>query len=261
MSVKLSLVITILLLTFSCSTFKGVETSPKKVPIKAEYKETDVEDVEEAKANLKANKDKRIELIQKGVDRAERFEPLIISLIAFHEYDQEITLADVSPFIAELPHIASISTYAEKQDFIKIGAEDGMSVKKLESEADKGVKNNEAVKKLKKENAELQKKLDSRVTEKTSEIAEKFFYLGGLLFIGSIFTSFSFIAAIAGKLKNGGIGLLFVGGLIMLLGTFTDFIREFLACRGELLLLLLLVPLILLFIGKKTDKAIEEIKD
>ena len=255
--VRLLSAVIILSWTSSCLSVK--ESEP--VEEKAEYIETDVADVSEAKATIEANKDKRIELINKGAERAERFEPLILSLIAFHEYSQELTLADVSPFIKELPHIASISTYIEKEEFIRLGTADGISTKKVISEAEKGEEANKYAKKLKTENAELQKKIDSKVEDKTTAIAEKFFYLGGLLFVGSIFSSFSFIAPVSASMKKGGLGLLAVGGLIMAFGTFIDFVRDFLHEYGNYLLLLLIIPLILLFVGRKTDKAIDEIKD
>ena len=249
----------VIILSWTCSCLSVKESEP--VEEKAEYIETDVADVSEAKATIEVNKNKRIELINKGAERAERFEPLILSLIAFHEFDQEITLADVSPFIKELPHIASISTYIEKEEFIRLGTADGISTKKVISEAEKGEEANKYVKKLKAENAELQKKIDSKVEDKTTAIAEKFFYLGGLLFVGSIFSSLSFIAPVSASMKKGGLGLLAVGGLIMAFGTFIDFVRDFLHEYGNYLLLLLIIPLILLFVGRKTDKAIDEIKD
>jgi len=226
----------------------------------AEYKATDIADVAEAKATIEENKAKRTELIKKGSERSERFEPLMLSLIAFHEYGQEITLADVSPFIAELPHVASISTYDEVQEFVRLGTSSNISTNKAISEAEKGKGANEMVKKLEKEKAELQKKIDDGLTDTTSAIAEKFFYFGGLLFVGSLF-SIGFIVPIAGKLKSGGLGLICVGGLIMAFGTFIDFVRDFLHAYGNYILLLLLIPLVILFIGRKTDKAIDEIKD
>ena len=257
---------TLLLLIFSvliisCESFTPMAHKEilKTEPIK--YTKTDIADVSEAKETLKKNTHKRIELVNRGVKRSDDFEPLMLSLIAFHEYGQELSLDDVSPFMKELPHIASILTHKEKEAFVRLGAEDSMSKKKLISEAEKGRLNNEAFELMKKEKANLVKKLDSKVTDKTISIAEKFFYIGGLLFVGSLFSSFSFITPIAPKLKNGGLGLTFIGGLIMLFGTFIDFIREFLHEYGNWLLLLLLVPLILLFVGKKTDKAIDEIKD
>ena len=235
--------------------------SPVPVKEKSDYKKTDIEDVAEAKATIKANSVKRKELIKKGSERAERFDPLLTSLIAFHNYGKELSLADVSPFIAELPHIASISTYEEKAEFIRLGTSSNISTKKAISEAEKGKGANEMVKKLERKVAELEEEKKSRVTDKTMSIAEKFFYLGAFLFAGSLFSSFSFIAPIAGSLKKGGIGLVVVGGAIMALGMLTDFLRGFLNDYGNYLLLLLLVPLILLFIGRKTDKAIDEIKD
>ncbi len=256
---------TLLLLLFSLLLASCESVSPavhKEVEEKPviEYKPTDTIGVKEAKETLANNAKKRLELVKRGAKRSDDFEPLILSLIAFHNYDQELKLSDVSPFMKELPHIASISTHQEKEEFIRLGTADKISVKKLGDEAEKGVINNEADKLKDKKIIELQDKLDSKVTETTSAIAEKFFYLGGLLFVGSLFSSFSLIAPIAGKLKNGGLGLLLVGGIIMLFGTFTDFIREFLDEYGNWLLLLLLIPLILLFIGRKADKAIDEIK-
>jgi len=248
-------------LIISCESTSPVahEKALDSAPIK--YTKTDSLDVDEAKEMLSKNAQKRIELVNRGVKRSDDFKPLILSIIAFHEYGQELSLDDVSPFMGELPHIASILTHKEKESFIRLGAEDSMSKKKLISEAEKGRLNNEAFELMKKEKANLVKKLDSKVTDKTISIAEKFFYIGGLLFVGSLFSSFSFIAPIAPKLKNSGLGLAFIGGLIMLFGTFIDFIREFLDEHGNWLLLLLLVPLILLFVGKKTDKAIDEIKE
>jgi len=245
----------LILFLVGCESF-----NPAPVEEKVDYKQTDVEDVAEAKATIEANSAKRKELIKKGSERAERFDPLLTSLIAFHDYGKELSLADVSPFIAELPHIASISTYEEKAEFIRLGTSSSISTKKAISEAEKGKGANEMVEKLEKEKAELQKKIDDGLTDRTSAIAEKFFYLGGLLFVGSLF-SIGFITPIAGKLKSGGLGLICVGGIIMAFGTFIDFVRDFLSMYGNWLLLLLLVPLILLFIGRKTDKAIDEIKD
>ena len=245
----------LILFLVGCESF-----NPAPVEEKVDYKQTDVEDVAEAKATIEANSAKRKELIKKGSERAERFDPLLTSLIAFHDYGKELSLADVSPFIAELPHIASISTYEEKAEFIRLGTSSSISTKKAISEAEKGKGANEMVEKLEKEKAELQKKIDDGLTDRASAIAEKFFYLGGFLFVGSLF-SIGFITPIAGKLKSGGLGLICVGGIIMAFGTFIDFVRDFLSMYGNWLLLLLLVPLILLFIGRKTDKAIDEIKD
>ena len=249
------LVIITLLLTSSCLSVK--ESEP--VEEKARYVETDVADVSDAKATIEANKDKRIELINKGAERAERFEPLILSLIAFHEFDQEITLADVSPFIKELPHIASISNYIEKEEFIRLGTADGISTKKVISEAEKGEEANKYVKKLKAENAELKADIKSRITEKTVLIGASFMTIGGIVFAASFF-----ITAMAKRLMFGGGSIIAVGGCIMAFGSFIDSFRNFMDTNGNKVFWLLLIPLLglvwLMFI-RKADKAIDEIKD
>ena len=242
-------------MTSSCLSVK--ESEP--VEEKARYVETDVADVSDAKATIEANKDKRIELINKGVERAERFEPLILSLIAFHEFDQEITLADVSPFIKELPHIASISNYIEKEEFIRLGTADGISTKKVISEAEKGEEANKYVKKLKAENAELKADIKSRITEKTVLIGASFMTIGGIVFAASFF-----ITAMAKRLMFGGGSIIAVGGCIMAFGSFIDSFRNFMDTNGNKVFWLLLIPLLglvwLMFI-RKADKAIDEIKD
>ena len=249
------LVIITLLLTSSCLSVK--ESEP--VEEKARYVETDIADVSDAKATIEANKDKRIELINKGAERAERFEPLILSLIAFHEFDQEITLADVSPFIKELPHIASISNYIEKEEFIRLGTADGISTKKVISEAEKGEEANKYVKKLKAENAELKADIKSRITEKTVLIGASFMTIGGIVFAASFF-----ITAMAKRLMFGGGSIIAVGGCIMAFGSFIDSFRNFMDTNGNKVFWLLLIPLLglvwLMFI-RKADKAIDEIKD
>ena len=242
-------------MTSSCLSVK--ESEP--VEEKARYVETDVADVSDAKATIEANKDKRIELINKGAERAERFEPLILSLIAFHEFDQEITLADVSPFIKELPHIASISNYIEKEEFIRLGTADGISTKKVISEAEKGEEANKYVKKLKAENAELKADIKSRITEKTVLIGASFMTIGGIVFAASFF-----ITAMAKRLMFGGGSIIAVGGCIMAFGSFIDSFRNFMDTNGNKVFWLLLIPLLglvwLMFI-RKADKAIDEIKD
>ena len=242
-------------MTSSCLSFK--ESEP--VEEKSGYVETDIADVSEAKATIEANKDKRIELINKGVERAERFEPLILSLIAYHAYDQPLTLDDVSPFISELPHIASISTYKEKQEFIRLGTADGISTKKVISEAEKGEEANKYVKKLKAENAELKADIKSRITEKTVLIGASFMTIGGIVFAASFF-----ITAMAKRLMFGGGSIIAVGGCIMAFGSFIDSFRNFMDTNGNKVFWLLLIPLLglvwLMFI-RKADKAIDDIKD
>jgi hypothetical protein len=244
-------------LNSSCLTTSPVEPVDKAKPV--EYKETDIADVKEAKATIQTNKDKRIDLINKGVERAERFEPLILSLIAYHEYDQPLTLADVSPFIAELPHIASISSYKEKQEFIRLGTEDSISTKKVISEAEKGAEANKYVKQLKAENAELKADIKSRVTEKTVLIGGSFMTIGGIILAVSFF-----FPAMAKRLMLGGGSIVAVGGCIMAFGSFIDSFRSFMDTNGNKVFWLLLIPLLglvwLMFI-RKADKAIEDMKD
>lgn len=252
---KLLLATIILSWTSSCLSVK--ESEP--VEEKARYVETDVADVEEAKATIEDNKDKRIQLINKGAERAERFNPLILSLIAYHEYSQPLTLADVSPFISELPHIASISTYKEKQEFIRLGTEDSISTKKVISEAEKGEGANNLVKQLRAEKAELQKIIDSKVTEKTIIIGGSFMSVGLVLLVASFF-----VPLISKKLMWGsGITVAF-GACIMGFGTFLDSFRDFMDTDGQKIFWLLALPLLgLVWIPfiKKTDEAIDDMKD
>lgn len=252
----LSAIITILLLSSCLSTR---DPDPVEVKEKPEYVETDIADVEEAKATIETNKDKRIELIKKGSERAERFDPLILSLIAYHEYNQPLTLADVSPFIAELPHIASISTYKEKQEFIRLGTEDSISTKKVISEAEKGEEANNYVKQLRAEKAELQKIIDSKVTEKTIIIGGSFMSVGLVLLVASFF-----VPLISKKLMWGsGITVAF-GACIMGFGTFLDSFRDFMDSHGHRVFWLIAIPLLgLVWIPfiKKTDEAIDDMKD
>ncbi len=214
----------------SCLTTSPVEP----VEEKARYVETDVADVEEAKATIEVNKNKRIELINKGAERAERFEPLILSLIAYHEYDQELSLDDVSPFIAELPHIASISTYKEKQEFIRLGTEDSISTKKVISEAEKGADANKYVKQLKARINELEEEKKGKVTEKTMVLGSAFMGVGGIAMALSVFTTLNLIAGISSSIRKMGATLIAVGGIIMAFGIFTDSLQEFLKDYGDL---------------------------
>ena len=79
--------------------------------------------------------------------------------------------------------------------------------------------------------------------------------------VASAFSSLSFIAPITGKLQGTGLTMLLIGGLIMLLGTFTEFARDFLQQYGQWLLLLLLVPLIVIFVAGKAKEEIDDSKD
>ena len=258
MPVKLLLAISIVLLLFSCESY-----SPQPVAKKADipaYTKTDVEDVELSYLTMKENKQLIRDNAQKGIDRAKRFEPLFLSLIAQYDFDHTISKSQIEPFRSELNDITSMFNSEEASKFSKFNAYNSSALETLHKEAKKGIVNNEAVEAKDAKIAELQAELDSKVSERTTAIAEKFFYLGGLLFVGSLF-SIGFIAPIAGKLKSGGLGVLAVGGIIMAFGTFIDFIRDFLHEFGNWLLLLLLIPLILLFLGKEGDKAIDEIKD
>ena len=253
----------LILLLFGCESYKppvvdNVESKPVK------YEKIDVKDIENSKKSLNANKEKRIELIKKGSDRADRFEPLLLSLIAFHEYNQEIKLADVSPFIAELPHIASISTYEEKQEFVRIGAEDSMSTKKIITEADKGKASNDKVKMLEIDKTELQKKIDNKYIDKTISISEKFYYLAGLIFIVSCLRFIPIIVPIANHLMWASVSVAGMGTFIMLTGTFIETVRSFLESWGNIVLWVSILPLIILMYllcFKKGHDVVEEIKD
>ena len=246
------------LILVSCESY-----SPQPVAKKADapvYTKTDVEDVELSYLAIKENKQLIRDNAQKGIDRAKRFEPLFLSLIAQYDFDHTISKSQIEPFRSELSDITSMFNSDEASKFSKFNAYNSSALETLHKEAKKGIVNNEAVEAKDAKIVELQAELDSKVSERTSSIAEKFFYLGGLLFVGSLF-SIGFITPIAGKLKSGGLGLIAVGGIVMAFGTFIDFVRDFLHAYGNYILLLLLVPLVLLFIGRKTDKAIDEIKD
>jgi len=255
---KISLLLLFSLLLASCESVSPVAYKKvKKAPV-IEYKPTDTIGVDEAKETLANNAKKRLELVKRGAKRSDDFEPLILSLIAFHNYDQELKLSDVSPFMKELPHIASISTHQEKEEFIRLGTADKISTKKLGDEASKGEINNKEFKKLKVSYAKLQKEIDSRVTEKTVMIGGLFMTIGGIIFAVSFF-----IPALSKKLMLGGGSIISVGGCIMAFGSFMDSFRSFMESNGNKVFWLIVIPLLgLLWIPfmKKADKAIDEIK-
>ena len=225
------------------------------------YKPTNVLSVEDAKKSLDENRDRRKTTVMMGRDRAKRFEPLILNLIAFYDHGYELNLSDLSPYRSELPHLSAIFTDEETQDFVKYGTEDKINVDSLYNEARKGEVNNKVNEEKDAKIAELQRQIDEKYTEKLSDIATKFLWAGGILLALSIFSSVPAIAPIASKATVTGFTLLAVGGLIILLGTFTEFARDFLSQYGQWLLLLLLIPLIIIFIGQKTHQAIDDAND
>lgn len=259
---KLLLVLTTLLSICSCGSYSYSTEAPKatKAP-KAVYKQIDVEDVEHAKSIIDINKKTRMQTINSGAERKGRFEPLMLKLIAFNDYGHELKLSDVKPFRKELPHISSIFTNEEKNEFVRISTEDHISIEKLYNEAKKGEGNAIAVKELKARNTELQKQIDSGYTDMLIKLSSSFLGVGGFMLVLSVFP---FIALYAGKVRAMGAILLATGGAILTIGTFVESVRETLDKHGNWLFLLLAVPSIIFLVilgGAWTKNKVEDMDD
>lgn len=246
----------------SCGStaYKTEAPTPKKIPT-AVYRQIDVEDVEQAKSIIDQNKKTRIETINRGAERRDRFEPLMLKLIAFNDYGHELKLSDVKPFRQELSQISSVFTNDEKNEFVRIATEDHISIEKLYSEAKKGEGNALAVKELKQINRKLQEQIDTGYTEMLIKLSSAFLATGGMMLVLSVFP---FMALYSGKVRAMGAILLATGGLILTIGTFVESVRETLDKHGNWLFLLLAVPVILFSVilaGAWTKNKVDEMEE
>jgi len=267
MIMRVLILITLASILFGCannevsdsSSYNGEESEPQIV-----YKETDIDDVQDAKAIIDRNRIKRVANVSKGFERADRFDPLINDLIAFANYDYELKLEDVRPYTDELHHVSAIFTNEESKEFTRTGAEDSMAINKLYSEAKKGEINNKAYKEMEEKVAQLQKEKDAGYSEMIVSTAQRLLYMGAFIFALGLFTNVTAIAPIAGKARGTGLSLLAIGGLVLTIGTFVESVREFLEVHGNWLMLLFAVPVIILviiFAGFFAKKEIEDIQE
>lgn len=248
-----------MLLVVSCATGpRSRATVDNKM---AEYKPVNPESIREAKILLDDSRVKNSETIKKGKERSSNYKPLMLNLVAFHEHGYELKLSDVSPYLEELPEISAIFTSKDVEDFAKHEAQGDLSTKVLYAELEKAESNNQADKDKDAKIRELQDKLDSEYVRELINLATKFMWAGGILFSCGILSGVPSLAPFVAKAKVTGLSLLGIGGAIMLIGHFLDLAKQFFDDYGQWLLLLLLVPLIVIFVGKKGHSAYEEIKD
>jgi hypothetical protein len=225
----------------------------KKTPV---FKNVDVDDVDTAYAYLKKNKQARHDNAKNGMARSEYFDPLKLKLMAFHDFDYEITKNDIKPYMSDLPHISAVFINEETKDFVKYSAEDEASIEKLYKEAEKGEENNKAHKELQKSYDELIKNIENKSIEVANTWSGRFFWLAGA-FIVAFGISKAFFSGIASKtMISTGILCVATGSYLLLTATSIKFLGEFLEEYGSMVLLGTLIPVIIIFLitlAKKTD--------
>ena len=253
----------IILFFCSCESVQVVSSEAYKGK-EIEYSPTDTGDVEGSYLVIKGNQLNTSLNVDKGFNRAKRFESLFLKLIAHYDFGRELTKADIKPFRGELSSIGAVFSDNEIKSFTMHSTENKNALETLKKEADKGANNNHVNKSKDAKIKELQDIIDSKVSDKANAIAEKFFYLGGVMFALSLFGSYLPSSFGADKAKGIGFTFFVCGGLLLLIGTTVDFLREFLETHGHWLLLVLLIPSIVFYLKyryEKTKDDIEELDD
>jgi hypothetical protein len=231
----------------------GKLNSKPEMPV---FKNVDVGDVESAYINLNRNSDSRKVTATKGLNRRNKFEPFLLKLMAFHDFDYDLKKSDLKPYMSDLPNISAIFSNEESKEFIKYSAEDRASTERLYKEAQKGEENNKAYEAVNKELIELKQNIANKSIEVANTWSGRFFWLAGA-FIIAFGISKAFFAGMASKtMISTGMLCVGTGSYLLLSATSIKFLGDFLEQYGAMILIGTLVPVIVILLitfAKKTD--------
>lgn len=248
--------------------------APEK-PLK--YEPTDFRDVEEAYATVTKNGQENRTIAAKGIKRAKDAEPLILALIAAHDYDLPIPASTIAMFRAELPDWYGVYTAEESKEFARNGAENAGATKRLKYEADKGLNHDKIVEVKDKVISTLTAEVAKREQEIKDGTVKTIKFYAGICFGAAIA---ALVASVLGKLwfpgivkELGALGvtLMIAGGGLLAVGHGLDWVQDTLDKHGTYIAAAILGPLLVRWVcimylsvklrAVKTNEEIEDIQE